>query len=63
MPGSRVRVTPFPPTNQSVAFELGAQEIRVGLYTTQFAYKALRELYQSENRPVEAASLAAKIKD
>ncbi|HEY4211169.1 MAG TPA: serine/threonine-protein kinase [Steroidobacteraceae bacterium] len=34
-----------------------------GFYTTQFAYKALRELYQTENRPAEAARFAAKIKD
>ena len=34
-----------------------------GFYTTQFAYQALRELYQTENRPAEAARFAAKIKD
>ena len=34
-----------------------------GFYTTQFAYKALRELYQGDNQPLEAARFAAKITD
>ena len=31
-----------------------------GFYTTQFAYKTLRELYQGENQPLEAARFAAR---
>lgn len=34
-----------------------------GFYTTQLTYKALRELYQNENRASDAARIASKIKD
>jgi len=34
-----------------------------GFYTTQLAYKALRELYQRDNRPGDLVHITAKIKD